>query len=301
MEAADLRPPDADDPRTGWRTTPGIDGTPIAWRVDGPAGGTPLALCNGIACADGYWRDIVPALSEHRPVIRWHYRGHGLSGPPQDPGAVGVDDVAGDLRAVLDAAGVDRSAVAGHSYGVQVALEAARRMPARITAVIAVAGAPEAALPGGDAGLLFIEALERLHHASPRLAEAVWDAAWSSTAAYWVGRAVRGTNARAPRHVMAEYFNHVRGLDVSVLLPMMRAMQAHSAAGALEDLGVPLLAIAGDSDGITPLEVMQALAVRARGELAVIRGGTHTLPAEEPQAVVAHVAPFLAGLDGAPH
>jgi pimeloyl-ACP methyl ester carboxylesterase len=299
MEAADLHALDADDPEAGWRTTPGADGTSIAWRIDGTPGGTPLVLCNGIACADGYWRDIVPALAPDRQVVRWHYRGHGRSGPPQDPTAVGLDAVVGDLACVLEAAGVGHAALAGHSYGVQVALEGAHRLPGRVTAVIAIAGAPEEALPGGDAAVVFIEALERLHRASPRLAEAVWDAAWSSTAAYWVARAMRGTNARAPRQVMAEYFDHVRGLDVAVLLPMMRAMQAHSVGDALRDLGVPLLAIAGDSDGITPLEVMEAMAVQARGELAVVRGGTHTLPAEEPQAVVAHLEPFLRRLDEA--
>jgi pimeloyl-ACP methyl ester carboxylesterase len=300
VEAADLRAPDADDPQAGWRTTPGIDGTPIAWRIDGDAGGVPLVLCNGIACADGYWRDIVPAISPHRPVVRWHYRGHGRSGPPHDADAVGLDAVVGDLACVLDAARLDEAALAGHSYGVQVALEAAHRLPRRVKAVIAIAGAPEEALPGGDAGVVFIEALQRLHRASPRLADVVWNTAWSSTAIYWVARAMRGTNARAPRQVMAEYFDHVRGLDPAVLLPMMRAMQDYSADGAVEDLSVPLLAIAGDSDGITPLEVMEALAVKTRGELAVVRGGTHTLPAEEPQAVVSHLEPFLSRLDGAP-
>ncbi|MGH3665943.1 MAG: alpha/beta fold hydrolase, partial [Egibacteraceae bacterium] len=140
----------APDRSTGWRAVRSFDATPIAWRLDAPpdplADTVPLVLCNGIACSDSYWRDCVESLARTRQVLRWDYRGHGRSDPPADPSRVGVAAVVGDLVATLEAAGLGTVALMGHSYGVQVVLEAVRALPDRVGGVVAVAGAPGAPL-----------------------------------------------------------------------------------------------------------------------------------------------------------
>jgi pimeloyl-ACP methyl ester carboxylesterase len=73
-----------------------------------------------------------------RAVLAPDLPGHGRSdGPPQGT----IEEVAGWLRRLLDAAGVARAALVGHSMGSLVALAAAAADPARTTALVLIATA----------------------------------------------------------------------------------------------------------------------------------------------------------------
>lgn len=288
----------------GWRRTLGGDGTAIAWRCDGPAtatGRTPVVLCNGIACSTDYWTALAADLASSRPVVQWDYRGHGRSDTPVRPDATTVADLVTDLTGVLEAAGTDQAVLVGHSFGVQVALEAVRRVdPSVIAAVVAVAGAAGTPLPRGTTRPRVgpLELLARAHDRRPDRACDAWRAWWRSPVPHILARAVGGTSAAAPRAIMASYYEHVSTRDVGVLLAMLRAMQDHDASDVVPGLGVPLLALAGDADRLTPLPVMASLALAAPdGELAVCHGGTHTLPAERPDWVLAQLEPLLERID----
>src|SRR5437588_10120025 len=122
--------------------TEGADGTRIHYSVVGPAGaGTPTLLCcDGIGCDGFAWKYLVRDFAETHRIVRWHYRGHGRSGIPQDRTHVGFDDISGDLHAVMRAAGVSQAVLLGHSMGVQVALEYHRRHPAQVQGLVLICG-----------------------------------------------------------------------------------------------------------------------------------------------------------------
>ena len=288
----------------GWHRASGADGTGIAWRCDTPAdaaSGTPVVLCNGIACATDYWTELAVDLATARPVVQWDYRGHGRSDAPSQPDATTFDDLVGDLGAVLDAAGIDRAVFAGHSFGVQVVLEAARRLaPTRVAAVVAIAGAAGAPLPRSATRPRVgpLELLSRAHRHRPERAGDAWHAWWRSPVPHVLARAVGGTSNAAPPSVMTSYYEHVSTRDLGMLLAMLRTMQRHDASDVVRELQVPLLALAGDADRLTPLPVMASLALAAPdGELAVCHGGTHTLPAERPDWVATQLRSLLDRID----
>lgn len=259
-----------------------------------------MVLCNGIACSTDYWTELPAALGANRPVVQWDYRGHGRSGAPSTTDAVGVDRLMDDLAAVLAASGTDRAVFVGHSFGVQIVLEAARRWPERVAAVVAVAGAPGTPLPATATrpGIGPVDLLERLHARRPERAGNAWQAWWRSPLTDLLARAVGGTSQAVPRPVMRSYYEHVSTRDLGVLLAMVRVMQAHDATAVVPDLQVPLLVLAGDADRLTPLPVMTRLALAAPdGELVVCHGATHTLPAEHPQWVAHQLQHLLDRVD----
>ena len=85
------------------------------------------------------WLKQVGALSISHRLLLLDPRGVGET---PDPGtAFGPDDLADDVVAAMDAAGIERAHLVGHSLGAHVALLVAARWPDRARRVVAVAPA----------------------------------------------------------------------------------------------------------------------------------------------------------------
>jgi len=135
--------------------------------------GPAVVLVPGIMQAASDWRDAgyVDKLAGSRRVITVDPLGHGLSDAPQDPGAYREPDVAGDLVAVMDAAGVDRAVLWGYSRGARLASIAAIEFPGRVAALVA----------GGQAMSTPPELVDSLVHAWVEpLARGDWAGFWNA-------------------------------------------------------------------------------------------------------------------------
>lgn len=104
------------------------------WRA---ATSTPVLLLHGLASSRRFWDLVVPGLAG-LPVVALDQRGHGDSERPKGPydGAT----VARDALTALDALGISRAVVVGHSWGAWTALRLAATAPERVLAVVCVDG-----------------------------------------------------------------------------------------------------------------------------------------------------------------
>ena len=104
-------------------------------RADAPA----LVLLHG-ACNDhGAWSDVMRALeASDLAVYAPDFPGHGASAGPALQGIEALGEWVGRL---LDACGLGRCVVAGHSMGSLVALQVASRLPTRVAALGLIATA----------------------------------------------------------------------------------------------------------------------------------------------------------------
>ncbi len=118
--------------------------------------GVPVLLLHGLASSRRFWDLVVPGLAGLR-VVALDQRGHGDSERPGGPydGAT----VVADALTALDALGLSRVVVVGHSWGASTALRLAATAPERVLAVVAVDGGLRSAR---DAGSSRDEARERL-------------------------------------------------------------------------------------------------------------------------------------------
>jgi pimeloyl-ACP methyl ester carboxylesterase len=89
------------------------DDVSIAWESQGS--GAPLVLVHGVTEDHRLWGAIADELAERFQVILLDLRGHGASGRATDYSPLTMTR---DLVAVVDAAGVGRPVVIGHSLGV---------------------------------------------------------------------------------------------------------------------------------------------------------------------------------------
>jgi pimeloyl-ACP methyl ester carboxylesterase len=94
----------------------------------------------------------------HR-VIAYDARGHGQSTPAPEPAAYTYDLLAGDLKALLDAAGVQRAVLAGASMGAHTAVRFALRHPERVASLALITPAFDPSQPSDPAELSRWDAL----------------------------------------------------------------------------------------------------------------------------------------------
>jgi pimeloyl-ACP methyl ester carboxylesterase len=114
-----------------------LDASGAALSGEAAGEGTPVVLLHGLTATRRYVVMGSKMLERggHR-VIAYDARGHGRSGPAPDPNAYRYDDLAADLLAVLDAAGVERAVLAGASMGAHTILRFALDHPERAAALV---------------------------------------------------------------------------------------------------------------------------------------------------------------------
>jgi pimeloyl-ACP methyl ester carboxylesterase len=110
------------------------DGTQIAAEQAGE--GPPIVLLHGLTATRRYvvMGSRTLERSGHR-VISYDARGHGRSDPAATHGAYDYGDLARDLKAVLDALGVERATLAGASMGAHTIVRFALAHPERVAAI----------------------------------------------------------------------------------------------------------------------------------------------------------------------
>jgi len=247
-----------------------------------------VALLDGIGC-DGYvWRHLRPALAD-RTVVHAHYRGHGRSNAPRDPDRVTIEDLADDLAAVLDDAGVPRAVLVGHSMGVQVALETYRRHRRRVAGLVLANGAPSHPLRTfhGSAALeKLLPDVRRWLGRAPRAFNRVLRAVVPTRLAFEIAKRVEINGALVDPADFMPYLEGLARVDVTLFGAMLAAAGRHTAEDLLPGIEVPTLVIAGGRDGFTPPdrshEMVEAI---PDAELLWIEEGSHTTPIERPEAV----------------
>ena len=111
----------------------------LALRVveTGPVSGAPVLLIHGWGACVYTYRYLLPALAHAgRRVIAYDLRGHGLSDKPRGEVNYTTAALLGDALGLLDALGVDRTDVVGHSLGGGVALHLGLSAPERVSRLV---------------------------------------------------------------------------------------------------------------------------------------------------------------------
>ncbi len=252
-----------------------VPGGNLRIRIDGPLRAPWLVFSNSLATDLTLWEPQVAAFALRYRMLRWDYRGHGGSSPAV--GDIGLDALADDLLAVMDAAGVERACHVGTSMGALAGLAAAARAPRRFDHLV-LCGARLASSPSAAADLA--------RRADLAVAEGM-AALVEPTLAKWFGAT---STAAALRERIAAM---IRATDAASFAAYARGMGAYDLLAALAGLQVPVLLLAGAGD--TGIAAAFETAARGDARLAcrVIDGTGHLPNAEAVEATNRALAEFL--------
>jgi len=254
-------------------------------------------LSDGILCDGFIWKYMWDALAPRVPVVHWHYRGHGRSGPPADPSRIDIPALADDLGAVRRHVGDPPCVLFGHSMGCQVALEAYRQRPEGIRGLVLVCGTFGNVTSTFHGLPLLDHILPRvldLVEKSPDLVRAIWSRLPPRFALSFALKAGEIDPERVHAEDILPYLLHMTDVDFPMFLRMLRAAGRHTASDLLPQIDIPALVVAGERDTFTPSFLARAMSeALPRGELLMVARGTHVTPIEQPELVNARIENFL--------
>jgi len=105
----------------------------LAYRVAGNPTSPPVVLLHGLGDDERDWQIVLTALAERHRVYALDMRGHGRSARP---GQYSFELMRDDVIGFLDAIGVERCVLIGHSMGAVVAVLVAEEAAHRLTHLI---------------------------------------------------------------------------------------------------------------------------------------------------------------------
>lgn len=253
--------------------------------LDGPDGAPVLVLGNSLGTSRDCWALSAPVLARHFRVLRYEHRGHGAprAQSPAPPGPYSIDDLGGDVLALLDARGVERALYCGVSLGGMVGMWLASHAPDRIAGL----------------GLSCTSAFMPPAEGWTQRAAAVRASGSGSVAAQVVSRWFTPAWQAAHPEVPEAF---VAGLAATSDEGYAGCCEAIAAMDLRQDLGsitAPTLVISGAQDPSTPPCHGAAIASAIPGaRLRVVRGAAHLANVSNAAEVTALLIPHLLAAAG---
>jgi pimeloyl-ACP methyl ester carboxylesterase len=255
--------------------------------------GPALLFLHGGPGLSDYADLLAPELGGWRVV---HYQQRGLA-PSTADGPFTVEQHAADAIAVLDARGVDRAVVVGHSWGTHLALQLAVAHPERVAGLVLIDG------PGvyGDGGLgamgqtlmdrALPEAVGRLQEVAARMSAdgPTDDAAIEQLALLWPGY-FADPAAAPPWPARMRVSAAVNAATVGSMFERLASGFAESVAG----ITAPAIFVLGEQSPIPHIQGEQTAALFRSAKVRVIPAAGHLPWVEHPGCVAGALADIRA-------
>lgn len=243
------------------------DGARIFMEEVGPESPRGAVFVHGSVLTTGIWHYQMEGLGGHRLVFS-DLRGHGQS-QPKGRAAFSISQLAEDLEAVIEEAGLEEAVIVGHSVGGMVALQLCHDRPellgSRIKGLVLVNSTygPAAETLIGSGVIARVEritrrpldALGKQHERIERLRKLVRP----TDAVYWgVALAAFGKEG-SPSQIDFTY-DMLANTPVDTIFDLVRSYRDFDMADELEEITVPALVLGGTHDRLTLPKASQYLA-----------------------------------------
>jgi pimeloyl-ACP methyl ester carboxylesterase len=257
-------------------------GAKIYWDERGQ--GDPVLLIMGLGYPSDMWHRTRPILDQRYRTLTLDNRGVGRSEMP--PGPYGIDLMASDALAVLDAAGVSKAHVFGISMGGMIAQELALRNPDRVRSLIlgcTASGGPTAVRAEPEVTqLLTARGVMTPEQAAEAAIPYIYD---PSTPRSRIDEdiAIRRPWFPRPEAYMAQ----------------LMGILAWEAYSRLPQIHIPTLVIHGEHDRLVPPGNGQLIAQRIPdAKLVMLPNASHIFPTDQSEAAHRAILDFLASQTG---
>jgi 2-hydroxy-6-oxonona-2,4-dienedioate hydrolase len=255
---------------------------------DAGAGARPLVFVHGLGANATHFEHIASYFGKRTRVLGLDLVGCGSSEKPRRPYT--LDLLTGHLLDFLEARGVERAVLVGHSLGGAVCLDAALRHPDRFDGLVLLGAAGVAKLPSwmhlaGPVFLRYEVLYPFLRFGHPFILENVFvDSAEENPF-------VRHFHQMALRDEPG--YRHLKDF-ARVCGSLCRDLLGRDFSGQIPSLPMPILGLWGRADKLTPVREIERSLARARSARLVFLDRCGHMPMiEKPREVLYQMERFL--------
>ncbi len=242
--------------------------------------GEPLLLLHGLAGSTGNWVEMLPELLDRYRVLAVDLPGHGGSGPL--PKGATTADFASVAASVLNAEGVTRALVAGHSFGGLIGLRLAQSRPELVRGLLLVSPAGITSATRAAQMLVLASATVRPGRLVAPFRHRFATRTWYRRVLFrpWFVSDPVALTPRATHGLLAAQRHHIDTKTAG------RAMVADDPREDLPPVACPTLVLWGARDAQLPLDDAFEYARRLRAKLRLVADCGHLVIVERPHAVL---------------
>lgn len=250
------------------------DGVPIHYSVAGK-GEPALVFIHCWTCNRTFWENQVAEFSKTYRVVTIDLPGHGESGKGRKTWS--IESFGDDVATVVKKLGLKRVVLVGSSMGGPIALEATRRMPDRVIAMVPV---------------------DTLQNVGEKLPQEQLDAVFKQMEADYKGATTSLLNQfffspTTPPAVRARVINATLSLQPDIAIPMLKAIFSYDPVPAMREIKVPIRAINADR---VPTNLEENRKYAPQFDVVIIKGTGHYPMLEDPARFNQMLADILRGL-----
>ena len=241
------------------------NGIDINYEIEGD--GPVVTFSHSLACNLSMWDEQVRALRSRYRVLRYDTRGHGQTGAPA--GANTLDQLADDLKGLLDGLGIAATHFVGLSMGGMIGQIFALKHPAMVQSLVLCDTTSR--YPQGAASVWE----ERIKTVGAKGMEPMV----APTLERWFTAAFRSRR----KDLMDKVGAMIRSTPATGYVGCCHALPKINVTERLRDVRCPALVIVGEEDPGTPVDMARDIhAALPVAELAVLCRASHLSNVEQP-------------------
>lgn len=251
----------------------------------------------GLVCSNEHWKYQVPYFDSNDIKILLHdYRFHHNSTGNDSVTSCTFDNISTDINKLVNHLGARKVLMLGHSMGVNISLEFAKRYPDMALGLVLISGTvvpPQNVLLDSNLADALLGYIKQLKITYPRIFEAYWTTQHINPLVFAAVHRGGFNIRRVSEDFVYSYIKNLSVLCPDLFFQLMDEMRDHNIANYVENMDTPALVIGGDQDHVIPSYLQRGLHDALKcSELYIVKDGSHVPQADFPSSVNERILQF---------
>ena len=263
---------------------------------------TLLIFNYGLVCSNYHWKFQLPFFERNNFQILIHdYRGHFSSSKKDDYRDVSFYNITRDLFEIVFSmskkALTKNIILIGHSMGVNISIEFARRYPDFVRGMVLISGtpySPKDVMFNSNLSHFLFKFLRIVRDKFPNGIKTFWESSYLNPLARWIIYDGGFNKSFTDKKFVETYMKRIGELDVDLFIHLMNEMHFHEGISHFSNINSPTLIIGGDKDKLVPNYLQKIYSLNLReSEFYLVKEGSHVPQVDFPESINERIFNFI--------
>ena len=257
-----------------------------------------LVFIYGLLCSNFHFKFQIPYFENLGYQILLHdYRFHYSTSGQGDLSNCSFANISQDLHELLTSLKIKSGVFIGHSMGVNICLEHARRYPEEVTSLVLISGTvvpPQDVMFDSNIVDLVSPSLKSITKKFPKTFTKIWKTSFMNPLIQYIIFDGGFNKEQVDMDFIQHYMKKISELPEDLLFHLLQIMHDHDIIGFLEEIKIPALIIGGDKDKIIPNYLQRMLTqTMPQSEMYIVKDGSHVPQADFPDLINDRIQRFI--------